>query len=504
MRRNDDDGDGRRRVLKGIGGALGAAALGCGSSGQADEAGGAGGAGGAGASSSDASSSRASSSESSSRSSSRASSSSSGGGGGAGGGGMIWTPDALLAPIEHVIVLCMENRSFDHILGSLRLLEHRLDVDGLTGAETNPDANGVRLPIFQLDDFTVESPPHDWDPVHDQWDMGLNDGFVRAFSGPTQQEVMGYHVRSQLPITYALADQAALCDRWFSSVLGPTWPNRFYLHGATSQSTKDNTPVTGFRSIFDLLDDKGVASANYFGDIPWCTSAYFKTSDLHDTDTFLADAMSGNLPPFCIVDPSFFGDAATDDHPDHDVELGEAFVATIIQAVAQSPLWNKCLFVLTFDEHGGFFDHVPPPATFDDDPDFAQLGFRVPALVLGPYVRQGVMTTQLEHCSVIKTMQIKYGLDQVNARVGVTNDLSCCIDPSLFGSPRPLAALPAAPISMRRLRARERTGRIAQPEMWSAVERGVVPRHLDKRSSGFERAERWLRVGADLGAVKLL
>src|SRR5262249_42575440 len=161
--------------------------------------------------------------------------------GGSGGSGPVMgssctdsgglTPEELLAPVKTIVILCMENRSFDHYFGSLSLLEGKM-VDGLTGTEQNPDPNGMPIGIFKLDDPTVRGRPHGWDEAHAQWNMGQNDGFVVQHAGPTQDEVMGYHVREQLPSSYGLADNFTLCDRWFASVMGPTWPNRFYLHGA--------------------------------------------------------------------------------------------------------------------------------------------------------------------------------------------------------------------------------------------------------------------------------
>ncbi|MEO7093628.1 MAG: alkaline phosphatase family protein, partial [Polyangiales bacterium] len=137
------------------------------------------------------------------------------------------TPQQLLAHVETIIVLCMENRSFDHYLGSLRVAENRMDVDGLTGTESNPSASGGTVSVHLLQDFTPEDPPHGWSACHEQWNNGANDGFVKAHEGSSEADVMGYHDRSQLPVTYALADAGVVCNRWFAACLGPTWPNRF-------------------------------------------------------------------------------------------------------------------------------------------------------------------------------------------------------------------------------------------------------------------------------------
>src|SRR5262245_39893791 len=151
------------------------------------------------------------------------------------------TPAKMLAEIETIVVVMMENRSFDHYLGSLKRDPKYAaagSVDGLTGAENNPAPNGTPISIFNLQNFTVADPPHGWDAAHAQFNAGKNDGVVKAHAGATQNEVMGFHDRAQLPFLYWLADNYTVCDRWFSSVLGPTWPNRFYLHAGTSKGKK--------------------------------------------------------------------------------------------------------------------------------------------------------------------------------------------------------------------------------------------------------------------------
>ena len=416
------------------------------------------------------------------------------------------TPAELLAQIDTIVVLCMENRSFDHYLGALRLIEGRTDLDGLTGGETNPTVDGTLVPIHQLDTYTPADPPHGWDACHNQWDGGANDGFVTEHAGDSEADVMGYYVRDQIPITYALADAAAICQRWFCGCLGPTWPNRFFLHGATSNGTTTNLPAIGFRSVFDQLAEAGVDAINYYSDVAWATGGYFKLTGLATIEQFFESAMAGTLPPFSIVDPSFFGGGANDDHPDHDVRLGQALIASVVNAIAASPQWNRCLFVLTYDEHGGFFDHVPPPAATDDNPEFAQLGFRVPTLVLGGAVRRGcAIDTQLEHGSIAKTVAVKWGLEPLTARAAAANDLSACIDPTRFDDPLPPPVLPPVPVSRRALadrQARDRTaGKVAHEELAAAVDAMDLPPGLDRRADADAIARRVLAWGERLGAV---
>lgn len=411
-----------------------------------------------------------------------------------------------LDEIETIVVLCMENRSFDHALGSLSLLEGR-GVDGLRGGETNNSSRGDSVGVFRLDDLTVADPPHSWDACHAQWNGGRNDGFVRAHEGPNEREVMGYHVRAQLPVTYALADAYALADRWFCSVLGPTWPNRFYLHGGTALGQRGNAPVLGFSSIFARLARAGVQSRNYYHDVPWALGGYGKLLGLSRIEDFFEDAASGRLPPFCVIDPQFFGPMANDDHPDHDVRLGQALIGSVYAALARSPQWGRCLFVLTYDEHGGFFDHVPPPTVVDAHPDFRTMGFRVPSLVVGPLVRRGVVSTVLEHTSVVATVARRYRLPELNARVTTANDLSVCLDPARVGAPHRAVELPRVELDLDALRERTRTFDASRssehPELAASLRTTSVPDGVDRRAEGLDVQLRVLRYGERLGAVRL-
>lgn len=414
------------------------------------------------------------------------------------------TAAQLLAPIDTIVVLCMENRSYDHYLGALTLEEGRADLAGLTGAEVNPDPDGMPVGVHVLDDFTPADPPHDWDACHAQWNGGANDGFVTEHAGASQADVMGYHLRSHLPVTYALADASAICDRWFCSVLGPTWPNRYYLHGATSNGGKGNLPALGFRSIFQVLDEAGISHRNYFHDLAWASGGYFKLTGLSGIEQFFEQAEAGELPQFSLIDPQFVGAGANDDHPDHDIRLGQALIGSVFAALAQSPQWNRCLFVLTYDEHGGFYDHVAPPTAVDQRADFQQLGFRVPSLVAGPFVRRGcAVHTTLEHSSVIATLTSRFGLEPMNQRVAATADLSSCIDARTLADPQPPPVLPAIDIARSAIRRRPaRTG--AHAELMAAVAARPLPPHLDRRADADAITERVLAWGQRLGAVRLL
>lgn len=411
------------------------------------------------------------------------------------------TPAELLAEIDTLVVLCMENRSFDHYFGALRLVEGRTDVAGLIGTETNPDPDGGSVGVHLLENFTPADPPHSWAECHRQWNQGANDGFVLEHAGSSQSDVMGYHVREQIPVLYALADQGALCDQWYASVLGPTWPNRYYLHGATSKGQKSNLPALGFTSIFDRLDDAGVSHANYYHDLAWASGGYAKLTGLRQIERFFDDAAGGNLPQFSLIDPQFVGGGANDDHPSHDIRLGQALIGSIAAALAQSPQWNRTLFVITYDEHGGFYDHVAPPTTIDDYEDFRQLGFRVPSVVIGPHVRRGcAVSTVFEHASIAATLTARYGLEPLNARAAAAADLSSCIDERFLLDPQAPPAVPAIKLE-RDVWRRRREVPGTHAELIERIERLGLPPALDRRGDADGISARVLARAERLGAI---
>ncbi|MEZ4380219.1 MAG: alkaline phosphatase family protein [Nannocystaceae bacterium] len=370
--------------------------------------------------------------------------------------GLGGDPETLLSGIDHIVVLMMENRSFDHYFGARKLVEGEAS-DGLNGDESNSTYQGEVIQVFKMDEFEPQDPPHGWESCHFQFNLGENNGFVieneKANPG-FEAQAMGYHVREQLPALYELADSFTNCDQWYSSVMGPTWPNRFYLNAATSGDEKDNFPKPGLQTIWHLLVDADVSSRIYFTDVPWVAGAFplvptvwsrfaegyagfnlLTLTNPYTLDNFFDDCEAGTLPSVSFLDPGF---TSNDDHPDHNIQLGQVLIGSIYKALAESPLWEKCLLVITYDEHGGFYDHVPPPKTTDDNPDFRQLGFRVPSLVIGPHVRRGcVNSTQFEHVSVLTTIAKRFGLPWLNERHEQANDLSSCIHPDYVDNPQP-------------------------------------------------------------------
>ncbi len=331
--------------------------------------------------------------------------------------------------ITHIVIVMMENRSYDHYFGARSMVEG-LPGEGLTAGLSNLDTAGVARPVFRETTYCVPDPPHSWDRSRAQFNGGMNDGFMTEYEAShpgAPPHVMGYFERSDLPVFYALADAYTSCDHWFSSVMGPTWPNRFYLHSGQSGGLTTNVPVAmPWPTIYDRLDQAGVGWMYYYSDLPFL-AVLGNTKNL-PLEFFFEEAKEGILPPVTVIDPGF---ALNDDHPPHHPLLGQQFIASIYQALATSPHWEHCLLVVTYDEHGGFYDHVPPPKVADDRAaeGFDQLGFRVPTLLVGPYVKAGhVSSTQYDHASVLKHIETMFGLAPLTARDAAASDLSDAID----------------------------------------------------------------------------
>ena len=422
------------------------------------------------------------------------------------GANHVHTADELLASIDTIVVVMMENRTHDHYFGALELVEKRA-VDGLKGGESNLASDGTSIDSFLLEAFTTpDDPPHGWEASHAQYNGGKQDGFVTEYEKTRTTDrgaVMGYYTRQQLPVSYALADAYAVCTRWFASVMGPTWPNRYFLHCATSEGLMTNVPLPAgvtMRGVLHQLADAGITTGYYFSNLPFAALYAAPGSPYLSIDQFFTDAQAGTLPAVCLVDPifTFSGTVGNDDHPPADIREGQAFLASIHAALAQSPQWNRCLLVIIYDEHGGYFDHVPPPKTSDQRPEFEQLGFRVPSLVIGPKVKRGaVIDTQFEHVSVIATITKKFKLEPLNARVSAANDLSTCIDPSLLDKPQPPVNLPAVFSDTERQMIFPGEDFGGQHELAKyVVERGLLDPNAETLKSQRALVEHGLRLGA--------
>jgi len=419
---------------------------------------------------------------------------------------------ARLEGIDHLVVVMMENRSFDHYLGALAWdpdYPSRAVVEGLRGQELNPDGDGRLVSPARLTVDRTINPPHSWEASHAQFDGGRLDAFVRSAERArceAPRQAISYFDRERLPILYALADQYTICDHWFSSVMGPTWPNRFYLHAATSWAHRAYWPNLDPQAvtIWDAMRQRGVPARYYrAGLLPWFSGAFLgKTManagvSARTLEQFFADARSGDLPSFAMVEPDFF---SSDDHPPHHVSLGQAFIGTVAAALGDSPSWARTLLVVTYDEHGGFFDHVAPPSAVDVRRDFAQLGFRVPTLLIGPRVRAGAVHQEvLEHVSVAATAACRFGLPPLTARMASAPDFSAAVRPPDDGAPLPPPKL--EPMRVKRGEAVATVGHDSQPEL-TELARRLPLEQVDPRSPE-ERFRGWLRAAQEYEVVKV-
>ena len=349
-------------------------------------------------------------------------------------GGTLWAtaPAAARArsvsgregPIRHIIVSCQENRSFDHYFGFAPQVKRR--GFGPPAGFTQPDAAGGAHAPFELTALTSDDPPHSWSAVHEQYDDGKMDGFFTAAQSRLGDGniAMPFYTARELPFYYSLFQHFGLCANYFCSVLGPTWPNRFYLMSGTSGGITTNGlwgygifDSGGWPIILDLLDVAGITWKIYSigtDDVPAGDSdnvAVFWSRWAHDPrtiatkDDYLHDLEANQLPQVSWVIPSF--SMGFDEHPPADVSVGMGFQEEIITALRRSRAWHHSAFLLTYDEHGGFFDHVAPPQF-----DAYGLGIRVPLWVISPHVRPGVITSRkpADHVSTLKFIERTFDL----------------------------------------------------------------------------------------------
>jgi phospholipase C len=483
-------------------------------------------------------------------------------------------PRGVFGQIEHVVVLMMENRSFDHYFGALSIPagrtdrygndmggEGRNDVFGLTGDEVNPNLAGEDVPVFRLRDTVIGDIAHEWDNCHKQFDYdgnGRMDGFVREHETdllkgaeaycassdyfgnnagcPAEDVPMGIYGRSDLPVSYALADNYTLCDQWYSSVLGPTWPNRFYLHSASSQGEQNNKPVLGMRTIWEKMREQCLPALNYYCDLPWAHvvgEGYVLGSEVGDGifggvleqfhasqpgfGSFYQDVQNDDLPAYSLIDPGY--SSGYDDHPPSDTKLGQAFISYVYRILASNPeVWRKTLFIITYDEHGSFYDHVTPPGPndegshqLDEFEPFRQLGVRVPSLVIGPHVKKGYVShEQLDHVSVLSTLYDRFDLSAndvgyLNERHKNTNTLADCmatdIDPANTPGPADIPVLEFSETELMDWVERPfPDGQVGLAEM---VDRGEIPADKDLRRFRREQMLEFLEIGEKVGAIKV-
>jgi phospholipase C len=248
---------------------------------------------------------------------------------------------------------------------------------------------------------------------------------------------IGYYRRQDLPFSGKVAPAFTVCDRFFASILGPTFPNRFYsLSGVTDRTRNDIVPVQ-LPTIFDRFAAKKIPAAYYHGNFAFLLLYQRYQAISHPWATFFKQCRSGRLPAFSYIDPSYTftdegpasGNQGNDDHPHADIRAGEFFMSSIYNAVTSSPAWPRTLLVFCFDEWGGFYDHVSPPAGPDVKPEYQQRGFRIPVVLVSPFARRGhVAHGVYDHTSILKLLEWRWGLEPLSVRDAQANNLAAALD----------------------------------------------------------------------------
>jgi len=364
--------------------------------------------------------------------------------------------------IKHVVVLMFENRSFDHMIGSLRRLFP--DLDGIDPAHpgSNVDPRDPEHPYFQRPTSTTafaKDPQHGLADVRHQLDSplgpcgGFVDDFIIAYNTPRDvtQEVMGYFDVGDLPAMHRLASAFTICDRWFSSVPASTWTNRLFAHSGTSLG-RVAMPHPPFNlnlhrynqtTVYDRLNERHVSWRIYYGDVPQSLILehqrlpqnaihYRRFAGGPFTDSFEAAAAgpADRFPQFVFIEPNYFGQQQNDQHPPSDVIHGDLLLARVYNAIRRNEsLWQETLLVVLHDEHGGFYDHVYPsaaipPDTHTEEYTFDQFGVRVPALLVSPWFGRKVLKTEFDHTSVLRYVSDKWQLGPLGARVAAANSFA--------------------------------------------------------------------------------
>jgi phospholipase C len=374
--------------------------------------------------------------------------------------------------IEHIVVLMLENRSFDHLLGGLSVSGGRGDVDGVLPDMSNPNSFGGTSFVRPVTtEKFLTDPHHGFTEVEGQLrtiNGKSNQGFVfsyeTTFPTPDKKkrlapEIMAYQTPAGVPIHFALAQEYAISDRWFSPVPSETWPNRIFANAATTVGRLTNDiHLYNLQTVFSRLRGKGLEWACYNDQIPnminirhlageWLRSRHRPTSRFRSMDQFEADCAASALRQYSFIEPIYFFGGANDDHPPHDLIKGELLLAQIYLAIRKNEtLWRKTMLIVTMDEHGGFFDHVPPPkGPFIPAPklpsgvkpdfgfEFDQLGPRVPAIVVTPWASQRQLFRPgvdefYDHTSMIRTAAQRWQFEPLTERDAKAKDLWNVLD----------------------------------------------------------------------------
>jgi phospholipase C len=315
---------------------------------------------------------------------------------------------APATPIEHIIVCCQENHSFDHYFGSYAGLPPGY---GIPSGFTQPDGNGGTVAPYHFSELTDGDPDHDWFDIHNEWNNGKMNGFYTTDGNIA----MGYYEQADLPYYYSLLPKYTLCANYFCGVLSDTYPNRLVLYSGTSGGNTSNRISVGsldYPCILDLLSSHGITFKNYNFHCQDNYSALGLFANWADGGagnelnrpqaTFFSDCAGGTLPAVSFITAK----APYDEHPSANIRTGMNMIKSIVTAVQSSPAWSSTAILITYDEAGGFFDHIAPPQLDAYGP-----GIRVPMIIVSPYARPGHVDTDFsDHSSVLKFIEAVFGL----------------------------------------------------------------------------------------------
>lgn len=413
-----------------------------------------------------------------------------------------------LLSVNNFVVLMLENRSFDHMLGFLYAANGNVSptgapFDGLKGNESNPDSNETPVPVRQIqagDENAYYMPGADPGEGYAATNSQLfgttaapspanatNQGFVKDYSytlgweqkekwsilpGTTANDIMNVFTPATLPVLSGLATGFAVCDQWFGSVPTETLPNRAFVSAATSQGhMNDSTKQYTCPTIFGALSNANVSWSIYgYSEPPLTRQNFPDTINADDSHfglftDFQTAAANGTLASYVFLEPSWDA-AGNSQHPNYNVALGEQLIHDVYYALRNGPNWGKTLLIITYDEHGGCYDHVPPPlgakppdnSVGEDHFDFQRFGPRVPTVLVSPLIAAGTVfrvaagTTPLDHTSILKTVENRWGLMSLTARDAAAQDVSAVLtlarprtDDPLAEVVVPVAAVAAEP-----------------------------------------------------------
>lgn len=358
--------------------------------------------------------------------------------------------------IDHVVVVMMENRSFDHYLGWVP------GADGVQAGVTQTDRGGTvrtsRRLAPQFQNCNLADPDHSYAGGRTQINGGKMDGFL--LTQPAGDDFpIGYYTADDLPFFKGCAENWTICDRYFCGILSSTTPNRFYMHAGQTDRISNTVDISTLPTIWDRMLSVGRTVAYYYTDVSYTSywgDQYKSFSKKYDMTSFAADIASGGLPNLMFVDNvgntvNEVGGLSMDDHPYADIRNGQAFLNQVYDALRQSPQWSRTLLIVNYDEWGGFHDHVPPPLAPVTDQEKAagndgRLGCRVPCVLIGPRARRGhVEHLQFDPNSILNLLAWRFGFEPLGARAS-SNNLALALDFERAPDPStPAFTVPAGP-----------------------------------------------------------